>query len=277
MASRLALPTTLPPAETFAPLLTESLNGFAVLDSGGRYVYASASLCSLLLLTKDALLGCELARGRAGGTGRGRRCGGRLMPHLRFLALAASHLLCFCRSRAVSELVYPEDRGSIVALLDEARSAAATARPCEAFAQVRHACGAAVAWQPVELKACTDGKYMYCVVLDARVPARLESVLPQFLLSTSAREALEPPPRATEPPPRRRRSRPAHALQQPAGSHGAAPDLAVGGSGWGGVQPAAHHGCLVRRAAALRLKRAHHAPAAASRPAPAAAAAAACV
>jgi len=183
MTSPLASSMTLPPAEAFAPLLTESLNGFAVLDSEGRYVYASASLCSLLLLNKDALLGCEspLARSQAAPAAGGDAVG---PPRGDAVALGCSHLRS--RSRAFTELVYPADCGSIVALLGEARSAAAAARPCESFAQVCHACGGTVEWQPVELKACTDGEYTYCVLLDARVPARLESVLPQFLLSTSA-------------------------------------------------------------------------------------------
>ena len=80
----------------------------------------------------------------------------------------------------------PADRAALRELLDEARRAAIEARCCESFVQLRHACGDAVDWQPVELKACTDGEYMYCVLLDARMPARLESVLPHFLLSTSA-------------------------------------------------------------------------------------------
>ena len=58
---------TVLPAEAFAPLLTESLNGFAVLDASGRYVFASTSLCDLLSLPKDALLGCATARGGAAG------------------------------------------------------------------------------------------------------------------------------------------------------------------------------------------------------------------
>ena len=48
----------LPPQDALVPLLTESLNGFAVLDSDERYIYASASLCNLLTLDKDELLGC---------------------------------------------------------------------------------------------------------------------------------------------------------------------------------------------------------------------------
>jgi hypothetical protein len=39
---------------------------------------------------------------------------------------------------------------------------------------------------PVEIKACGDGTYVFCVLLDARMPARLEGLLPNFLLSTSA-------------------------------------------------------------------------------------------
>ena len=61
-----------PPAEAFAPLLTESLNGFAVLDASGRYAFASASLCELLSLEKDALLGCAAARAGAAGDGAAR-------------------------------------------------------------------------------------------------------------------------------------------------------------------------------------------------------------
>ncbi len=51
----------LPPAEMFAPLLLESSNGFAVLDASGRYIYVSASMCNLLSLGKEALLGCVRA------------------------------------------------------------------------------------------------------------------------------------------------------------------------------------------------------------------------
>ena len=58
-------PPVAPPAAVFAPLLTESLNGFAIWDSSGRYVYASASLCNLLTLPKDKLLGCEAPRALA--------------------------------------------------------------------------------------------------------------------------------------------------------------------------------------------------------------------
>lgn len=38
---------------------------------------------------------------------------------------------------------------------------------------------------PVETKACSDGTYVYEVLLDASVPARLEDSLRDFLLSTS--------------------------------------------------------------------------------------------
>lgn len=84
------------------------------------------------------------------------------------------------------ELVHPNDCPAMSALLEAARRAAAAARPSESFACIAHACGAGAGWLPVEIKACTDGTYIYLVVLDARVPARLESVLPAFLLSTSA-------------------------------------------------------------------------------------------
>lgn len=69
-------PAAVPPTEAFAPLLTESLNGFAVLDAGGRYAFASASLCELLSLPKDALLGCARARAAAVGP-----CMLRRQPH----------------------------------------------------------------------------------------------------------------------------------------------------------------------------------------------------
>ena len=59
---------TVLPAEAFAPLLTESLNGFAVFDASGRYAFVSASLCDLLSLPKDALLGCATARESAAGS-----------------------------------------------------------------------------------------------------------------------------------------------------------------------------------------------------------------
>ena len=46
------------PAESLAPLLRLSLNGFAALTRDGVYVYVSESLCALLQLSKDALLRC---------------------------------------------------------------------------------------------------------------------------------------------------------------------------------------------------------------------------
>ena len=89
------------------------------------------------------------------------------------------------RSHPAAELVIQADRVALCALLEEARRAFAQQRRCESFALVRHAC--ASGWQPVEVKACTDGEFTFCVLLDARVPTCLESSLPQFLLSTSAR------------------------------------------------------------------------------------------
>jgi hypothetical protein len=47
---------------SFAPLLTQSLNGFAVVDDAGRYVWVSTSMCNLLHVDKDTLLGCALLR-----------------------------------------------------------------------------------------------------------------------------------------------------------------------------------------------------------------------
>lgn len=44
--------------ESFTPLLQYSLNGFAVVDGDGRYAWVSDSLCLLLALDKQALLGC---------------------------------------------------------------------------------------------------------------------------------------------------------------------------------------------------------------------------
>ena len=44
--------------QSFTPLLARSLNGFAVVDSGGRYAFVSDSLCLLLELDKHVLLGC---------------------------------------------------------------------------------------------------------------------------------------------------------------------------------------------------------------------------
>jgi hypothetical protein len=57
-AEAAAMSSPLPPAAMFAPLLLESTNGFAVLDASARYVYVSASMCKLLSLDKEALLGC---------------------------------------------------------------------------------------------------------------------------------------------------------------------------------------------------------------------------
>ncbi len=79
-----------------------------------------------------------------------------------------------------------DDRGALNALLDEARRCAALRRPAETFARVSHACGQGALTQPVEVKACTDGgELIFCVFLDARMPARLESVLPQVRPATA--------------------------------------------------------------------------------------------
>ena len=50
-------PLALPEAAMFAPLLSESLNGFAVLDENYVYVWVSESMCNLLECTKSQLLG----------------------------------------------------------------------------------------------------------------------------------------------------------------------------------------------------------------------------
>ena len=95
--------------------------------------------------------------------------------------------------------MFPEDRAQLAALLAAPRVRAAASQPTDDFARVRHACGAGVArigdtdgttttqrHIPVEIKACADETFTYLVILDARVPTRLEGLLPAFLLSTSA-------------------------------------------------------------------------------------------
>ncbi len=109
-------------------------------------------------------------------------------------------------------LVFTEDQAALATLLAEARRRAAADVPTDEFVRVRHACGAMddaippsggkntmadnsralkadnkkESHMPVEIKACGDGTYAFCVLLDARMPARLEGLLPNFLLSTSA-------------------------------------------------------------------------------------------
>ena len=51
-------PLALPRAEVFTPLLTQSLNGFAVLDGNATYLWVSDSMCNLLECSKAQLLGC---------------------------------------------------------------------------------------------------------------------------------------------------------------------------------------------------------------------------
>ncbi len=87
--------------------------------------------------------------------------------------------------------MFADDRAPLAALLAEARREFASApapapAPADAFVRVRHAARDG-AFAPVEVKACADGAFVYCVLLDARMPARLEGLLPDFLLSTSAR------------------------------------------------------------------------------------------
>ena len=84
------------------------------------------------------------------------------------------------RRHTAAELVAYDDRPALLALLDEARRCAAAGQPTETYVRIAHVSGDGARMQPVELKACTDGgDHIYCVFLDARVPARLESVLPQ--------------------------------------------------------------------------------------------------
>jgi len=47
--------------QSFTPLLQYSLNGFAVVDGDGRYRWVSDSLCLLLAMDKQALMGCVAA------------------------------------------------------------------------------------------------------------------------------------------------------------------------------------------------------------------------
>lgn len=54
-------PLALPGALVFAPLLTQSLNGFGVLDEANTYIWVSDSMCNLLQCDKSQLLGCERA------------------------------------------------------------------------------------------------------------------------------------------------------------------------------------------------------------------------
>jgi hypothetical protein len=172
-------PSPLPPAEMFAPLLFESSNGFAVLDASGRYVYVSASMCSLLSLDKEALLGCVTALRRTARFSAMRfRCVVCASPAAPRRVDGARALLA--RRRTAAELVARDDRAALNALLDEARRCAALGQPAETFARVSHACGEGAPMLPVEVKACTDGgELIFCVFLDARMPARLESVLPE--------------------------------------------------------------------------------------------------
>jgi hypothetical protein len=94
-------------------------------------------------------------------------------------------MMCLGR-RPVADLVLADDRPALEALLAEA-GRAAVAESCAAsctFVRVRHAARDG-SHAPVEIKACGDGTYLYCTLLDARMPAKLEGLLPDFLLSTS--------------------------------------------------------------------------------------------
>ncbi len=52
----------LPPGAHFGPLLGESLNGFAVLDKTGRYIFTSPSVSNLFGFAKEELRGCARVR-----------------------------------------------------------------------------------------------------------------------------------------------------------------------------------------------------------------------
>ena len=98
-----------------------------------------------------------------------------------------AHALAACR-RSLLDCVYAPDQPPLRALFEAAREAVAWQRPSEAYVRVRHACRGMTAHEflPVEFKACSDGQWLYCVALDAHMPARLEGMLPDYLLSTSA-------------------------------------------------------------------------------------------
>ena len=192
-------PLALPEAAMFAPLLSESLNGFAVLDENYVYVWVSESMCNLLECKKSQLLGCVPSAARDAALDA------LAFAHyaLRiFLAGARGHRDCTvddadiarcahplaARRRPLLDCVYAPDQPPLRALFEAARDAVAWQRPSEAYVRVRHACRGMTAheFMPVEFKACSDSQWLYCVALDAHMPARLEGMLPDYLLSTSA-------------------------------------------------------------------------------------------
>jgi hypothetical protein len=214
-------PPSPPPAHAagvstlLAPLLRQSLNGFAVVDAAGHYAWVSDSMCLLLGVAKETLLGCVPRAQRLGPWARfcalaqcathgavariARRHSGdaaaRARVRRRFAVLDAAAVVHARaqtqRRRAAADLVFADDRAPLAALLAEARRAFASApapapAPADAFVRVRHTARDG-AFAPVEVKACADDAFVYCVLLDARMPARLEGLLPDFLLSTSAR------------------------------------------------------------------------------------------
>ena len=216
-------PPLLRGVESFTPLLAHSLNGFAVVElASARYAYVSDSLCHLLELDKHVLLGCGctavrcvLSRARARGWIRSRLArvavrSASAPTASRRTALTRCTAASRARRRRKSALVFPDDRAKLVALLVTARERAAANLPTNDFVRVRHACGADVArtgtsdskaqrYIPVEIKACADVEYAFLVFLDARVPERLESLLPDFLLSTSASRGAQQPAQHTAP------------------------------------------------------------------------------
>ena len=102
--------------------------------------------------------------------------------------VARCPLTLVARRRPLLDCVYAPDQPPLRALFEAAREAVTWQRPSEAYVRVRHACRAMTAheFMPVEFKACSDGQWHYCVTLDAHMPARLEGMLPDYLLSTSA-------------------------------------------------------------------------------------------
>ena len=82
---------------SFTPLLQYSLNGFAVVDGDGRYRWVSDSLCLLLALDKQALLGCVAA---AAARAHARYASNEGVMRLRRRALLRS--LCNCSAPALT-------------------------------------------------------------------------------------------------------------------------------------------------------------------------------
>jgi hypothetical protein len=101
------------------------------------------------------------------------------------------------RSHLMKQFVAAEDQSALRSMLAAALASSDGSRG--GAAQIRHA-REDNTYLTVHARLCFDGEFLYAVMLDATVPARVEESLRDFLLSTSAWRLLWPVRSLRAPP-----------------------------------------------------------------------------